>query len=681
MAEATQHSEELQRRIEALEHENELLRKQLSLPINLYDNTIRKILHVLNDYILTLNAERQIVSINYLSNSSDSREIIGSDWLRWVHDEDKETVAKAFSKALNDHTTQNIAYRVLHPQKGLLWFKGHLIKPNESNSDYLVLLASDISEIKTREAELIEAKARAEEEREQLNFVLEGSYLGFWDWDIEQNVVKRNQIWAEMLGYTLAEVEFTVTQWTDLIYPDDRQRAWESISNHLNGISPEHQVEYRMITKNQGTKWILDRAKIVKYSPEGKPLRMSGTHTDITKRIEAEEALKEAKARIEESNQLKTEFLNNLSHEIRTPLNGILGFAELLNTEALSNEKRALYVSIMQNSGNQLLRNIDDILEISRLHTKQIEVNFVLLCLNNLMLQLFSSFSPRAKAAGISLHLQKTLNDEASHIYTDGTKLHKILYNLIENAIKFTKEGYVEISYHLDNESLPEKILIQVKDTGIGIGAESHRTIFDRFTQEKKEFSGIVAGLGLGLAIAKETAQLIEGEILLQSEKGEGSTFTLEIPYKPVHVKTTQASNNPELANTTKPQHFVLLVVEDEETNYLFIEALLENHFQQNCTVLHARNGEEAIRLCQQHTSIDCVLMDIKMPQMDGIEATRRIRAFCPTLPIVIQTAYDTTSNRQQAHKAGCNDFITKPMNQQTLWAMINKHLINPEEG
>lgn len=252
--------------------------------------------------------------------------------------------------------------------------------------------------------------------------------------------------------------------------------------------------------------------------------------------IRKNKELKAAKEAADESNQLKTEFFNNMSHEIRTPLNGILGFSGLLNKENLSNSKRAEYINIVHASGDQLTQIIDDILEISKLATKQVKTNEQELHLNDLLFKQFSTFEKKAKKQELSFYFKKELSDDNSKIVSDAVKLNKIISNLLENAFKFTESGFIEFGYKLITKNENTYIQLYVKDTGIGIKQESQKIIFKRFSQEEKELSRKAGGLGLGLSITKEYTNLLNGEISLQSKKGEGSTFFITIPYKPTLV-------------------------------------------------------------------------------------------------------------------------------------------------
>lgn len=381
--------------------------------------------------------------------------------------------------------------------------------------------------------------------------------------------------------------------------------------------------------------------------------------------------LKLAKQKAEESNRLKTEFLNNISHEIRTPMNGIIGFSKMLSDTNISDTKRNEYSKIVEDSSHQLLRIIDDILEISKLDAKQEKIKETAFYLNDVLTELFSIFSLKSKNQKVSIYLKKELPDNQSYLKTDQTKLNKILSSLIENALKFTGEGIIEIGYFIKKTDL----VLYVKDTGIGISPENQKKIFERFAQEEKEISYNYGGLGLGLSISKQNARLIGADITLKSKKGEGSTFYVTIPYKPVQIKNRNTEYKRSAHNLSDSRKYKILVAEDEKLNYLYIEALFEENTAGNYTLIHAKNGKEAVDICLNNNDIDIVLMDIKMPVMNGLEATKKIKSEYPELPVIAQTAYSSQEDKELTLKNGCDDCITKPIIKKKLFELITKYI------
>ena len=553
------------------------------------------------------------------------------------------------------------------------------VKDKDDNRTIRVVAVRDITERK-----------KAEKEITKLSIAVEQSANSIIITDIDGNIEYTNPKFSEITGYTAEEAlgqnprilnsgtqpkKYYVKLWQTIT----KGESWkgEFYNKKKNGEYFWEQVTITPLKneKKEITNFLAIKEDITARKIAEQELKLQNEeYSALNEEYKSQnEELKLAKEKAEESDQLKTEFIHNMSHEIRTPMNGILGFSSFLNDPNLNEGKRKQFVNIIQNSGNQLLRIIDDILEISRLGTKQVKVIEKEVVLNNFLLQQFSIFEIKAKENKIPLYLKKGLSDKQSSILTDETKLNKILSNLIDNALKYTSEGFIEFGYQLKNTELE----IYVKDTGIGIKKENQETIFVRFSQEEKELSKNVGGLGLGLSIAKENAELLGGKITLQSEKGKGSTFIVTIPYKPVFSeKIKNIINNDKKEITEKQNNYIILIVEDEEVNYLYLETLLEN-LELNLKILHAKNGKEAVEMCKQNSEIDFVLMDMKMPIMNGFEATKLIKEFQPNLPIVAQTAYSSEEEKVQAFSAGCDDFISKPISKETLSDIINKYLIN----
>lgn len=382
---------------------------------------------------------------------------------------------------------------------------------------------------------------------------------------------------------------------------------------------------------------------------------------DITSIKKMQNELLVAKENAEEGDKLKSAFLQNISHEVRTPMNGIIGFAEMLKMPNLEDEKRAYFLDVIVQSSNQLLSIVNNIITISALETQQETLNEKKVDINHLTNNLFALFQEQTKTKEIALSLKNQLPPEEAVVITDETKLHQILSNLLSNAIKFTHEGEIELGCSRKNNQLQ----FYVKDTGIGIDEELHNFIFERFRQADLSSTRQYGGNGLGLAIAKEFVALMGGEIHLSSKLGRGSTFYVNIPYKPTQQNGIQTHKLAPVKEAT------VLIAEDEEYNYLYLSELL---LQFNIRALHAHDGQEAIDMCEEHPEIDAVLMDIKMPKMDGQEAARILKNKYPHMPVIAQTAYALESEKESFGKV-FDGYVTKPIEEEKLERVLATHL------
>jgi len=551
----------------------------------------------------------------------------------------------------------------------------------EQNEEY----ASLNEEFSAQNEELYKAKAVIGESEKKFKTIFENSPLGVFYYNSKGIIIDCNNNFIDIVGSTKE-----VLVGMDMINRLQDKKLVAAIKESLLSGKSLYNDYYKSITVKKTTpvRIILKGIK----DKKGKIISGIGIVEDITTQKQAENEIRAANEELtattdalkgsnselivalkkaEESDRLKTEFLHNMSHEIRTPMNGILGFSKMINDPSLSIKKREYYANIIINSGNRLMRIIDDILEISQLGTKQVTILNEAHCLNDLLLELFSIFDVRAKENKTPLYLKKELSDAASMIYTDRVILNKILKNLLENALKFTNKGFIELGYILVKTRLGVSLQIYVKDTGIGIARNKQGVIFERFSQEEKELSQKVGGLGLGLSIAKENTELLGGEITLKSEKGKGATFFVTIPYKPANFEAEIKSTE---NNSINKSNYSVLIVEDEEINYLYVETLLET-FQDGIKTLHAKNGEEAIETCKNNSDIDLILMDLKLPIMNGYEATKQIKKLRPDLPIIAQTAYTAQGDMGRAILAGCDDFISKPIAAEDFNEMMRQYL------
>lgn len=389
---------------------------------------------------------------------------------------------------------------------------------------------------------------------------------------------------------------------------------------------------------------------------------------DITEKKKLLDDLKEALEKAQESNRLKTAFLHNISHEIRTPMNAIVGFSHLLGDPATDQESKSMYIEAIQNSANHLLSIITDIVNISSIEAKIIKANNGQVNVNSVIRTLYNQFSVKAKEKGLSFSFKTALNDNDAVINTDGTKLTQIISNLLNNALKFTSEGEITYGYTLEGQFLE----FYVSDTGIGIPMEEHVKIFEAFYQVDNKLERLYEGTGLGLAICKAYTGLLGGEIWVESKPDAGSVFRFTLPYKPSHIGLHQSDTLKVPEKTIASTNKTILVAEDEDNSYMYLEILLR---KAGYKVIRASDGKEAVDLCRSLKEIDLVLMDVKMPVMDGYEATRQIRQFRPHLPVIAQTAY--ASDREKAVANGCSGFISKPINPSELHSKISELLKN----
>jgi len=605
---------------------------------------------------------------NIFGVSKESFEVTAENFESTIHPDDKESFLKERERALSKDEDVSIIHRIIKPDNEIriVHERATILRKN-NKAIRIIGTVQDITEQKYIENELINSKRKIEENFGIINALIQSMDDIVVLRNLNNEVEYFNKAF-DVITQKLFNLEAYKGLNTVKMLPTDAQKHWLTILEFvLQGKIHKEEFEWNFSEYER-------RFYEISYYPVYFQNTIIGTleiNRDITSRKQLEIEIVKAKEKAEESDRLKTEFINNMSHEIRTPMNGILGFSKLLDKPNKSEEKRKNYINIIQNSGNQLMRIIDDILEISKLGTKQVKISEKEICLNDLLLQQFSIFDIKAKESKMPLYLKKGLSDIESNILIDDTKLNKIVSNLLENALKFTSVGFIEFGYLLKNN----KLEVYVKDTGIGIKTEKQEMIFERFSQEEKELSKNVGGLGLGLSIAKENAELLGGKISLKSEKGKGATFFVTIPYKPTNTeKSNQGNATNEIIE--KQDKYSILIVEDEEVNYLFIETLLEDEIEINCEIFHAKHGQEAVEMCKENKEISFVLMDIKMPIMNGFEATKLIKEFRPNLPIVAQTAYTSKEDKEKALTAGCDDFISKPIDEDKLNEIVNKYLI-----
>jgi PAS domain S-box-containing protein len=395
---------------------------------------------------------------------------------------------------------------------------------------------------------------------------------------------------------------------------------------------------------------------------------------DITEQKNTELEILKAKERAEESDHLKSAFLANMSHEIRTPMNGILGFSDLLKQPNLTGEEQQKYISIIQSSGLRMLNIINDIVSISKIESGLIEVNIQAENVNDQIEYIYSFFKLEVEGKGLQFSYNNTLPSEEAIIQTDREKVFAILTNLVKNAAKYTEKGSIEFGYSKKDLFLE----FYVKDTGIGVSKDRQKAIFERFIQADIVDKNAYEGAGLGLSISKAYVEMLGGEIWVESNPGVptageagGSTFYFTLPYQ---VETIEKSkDNIEVLATddlTQGKNLKILIAEDDEISEVLINIMVQRFGNE---IISVRTGTDAVAACQNYPDIDLVLMDIRMPEMDGYEATRQIRKFNKDVVILAQTAYALEGDKEKALSAGCNDYLSKPILAEELKNKIEK--------
>jgi len=510
--------------------------------------------------------------------------------------------------------------------------------------------------------ENINDRKKAEEDIRKLTLAVEQSPDSIIITDTEGAIEYANPTTVLLTGFSIEEL---LGKKTSIFNSGDKseinyEQLWETIkSGHI------WKGEFLNQKKNRELYW--ESATI---SPicnlKGHITNFLAIKEDITDRKNLTQELILAKEKAEESDRLKSAFLANISHEIRTPMNGILGFSELLKNPKLSLEAKDRYIHIIEQSGNRMLSIITDIVDISKIESGQMSLEISETNINQLLNELAVLFMPEALAKDLRLSFTTALNDEKSYIETDRHKLFQILTNLIKNSLKFTKTGSINFGYELVDDCIE----FYVRDTGVGIPANQTEIIFEQFRQGSVSLTRAYEGAGLGLSISKAFVEMLGGTIWVESKVGHGSVFYFKVPYNLQGQQSTDFKV--QKSSVSNSQAITILIAEDDLNSLMFLKTLLE---LDGLKVLEASNGLEAVESVKEHPEISLVLIDMKMPVMNGFEATRQIKQLRPNLPVIAQTAYAFAKDQEEVLLAGCDEYISKPVRKQALMDTIQKLL------
>mgnify|MGYP002777091004 CR=1 FL=1 len=547
-----------------------------------------------------------------------------------------------------------------------------------------------------------QAEAALQDSEERLRLAMIAANQGLYDLNVQTGVAIVSPEYATMLGYNPAEFRETCTAWMERLHPDDAEQTVATYRAYIAGRIPVYRMEFRQRTQSGEWKWILSLGKVVAWDEAGQPLRLLGTHTDISDRKQAEAALlqanidlehrveqrtielRAAKEAAEAANLAKSQFLANMSHELRTPLTAILGFSQLLAQKNAMDTTQQEYLAIINRSGEHLLNLINDILEMSKIEAGRSTLNPSRFDLYGLLKELDDMLRLRATQKGLTLALH-CHPEVPRYVCTDAGKLRQIVLNLLSNALKFTQAG----SITLDVTAVPAptattcRLHFTVADTGEGIDGAEQDLLFEPFMQTTTGRQ-IQEGTGLGLALSRQFARLLGGDMSLMSQPGVGTQVEFSIQ--------VQVEKPPTLPEAVSPRRITglaahqmayrILVVEDNWTSRkLLVELLRSTGF----VVKEAQTGEEAIALWETwHPHL--IWMDMRMPILDGFQATRYIREHeaqpqapdCdrpPRTTIIALTAGAFEDDMERVQAAGCDDLLLKPFKRQTLLTKLAEHL------
>ncbi|MBN1182137.1 MAG: PAS domain S-box protein [Bacteroidales bacterium] len=621
---------------------------------NVVNNTIEGIFIIQGENIVYFNS-RALEMMGYTENEAFSKK-----FTEFVSSEDLAKVMENYKERLGGKKMDPYDLCLIKGNKDKIWvsLNATLIKWN--NHTAILCFISDISYRKKQEEELKNTVTT-------LKAMIENSADYIMIADREGKPVMYNENYKNIIEKSLG-IEMQPGLRPHKIHLDKNiTKYWDEIHERvLTGEKFKEEITLLI----DGKKNIYEFS-FVPLIEDNKVLGFCEYAREITTAKKYEKELKKAKEKAEESDRLKSAFLANMSHEIRTPMNGIIGFSDLLIRPDLPREKYALYADTLRSSCYQLLSIVNDILDISRIETGQIMLRKEEISVNKILNDLYKIYKPSAEDAGLDIYVECGLSDDEGILYTDMVRLRQVLVNLIGNALKYTNKGYIKFGYVKENNVLK----FYVEDTGIGIDKDMHYIVFERFRQADVGLAKKFSGTGLGLSISKGFVELLGGEIGVESVPEKGSNFFFTLPYSPLKSKKAIKTKPEPHVEIKANKSIMILVAEDEEINFLLMKEVINSNLK-DAIVMHARDGIEAIKMVDDYPNIDIVFMDIKMPNMNGYEATGLIKKLRPNLPVIAITAYAMPEDEKLSKDAGCDEYIAKPISAEKLFEIVNRLLI-----
>ena len=586
-----------------------------------------------------------------------------------VHPDDQAKVRESEVRA-EQTGVHDVVHRIVRPD-GTIRHVHERARVERDEAGAVVRMRGTVQDVTER----VEAEQALRESEERLAFAVEGAGDGIWDWDIPSGAMKLSGHYEEMLGYAKGELAPTIEAWQESVHPEDIHRVGENLKAYLDGDIPSYKVELRLRCKNGEYKWVLCRGTLVASDGHGKPIRMAGIHTDISERKQVEDDLIQTREEAERANQAKSAFLSSMSHELRTPMNAIIGFAQILEAEDLTEDQQDS-VHEIRKAGQHLLGLINEVLDLSKVESGHINLSLESVALPALVDECRSLIQPLASRRGVDL-VMPDLPD--LHVRADRVRLKQVLINLLSNAIKYNRpQGQVRL---YAQQAKPGEVLrMLVSDTGFGIPQDKLDELFKPFSRLGAQNSE-VEGTGIGLTITKRLVELMGGEIGVESVEGQGATFWIDLPEEtPEHVQLAPAG---EVVDEGAPaeHHACVLYIEDNPTNIKLVSQILA--YKKNILLKTAHTPQLGLELALAKAP-DLILLDINMPGLDGYQVLSVLKAE-PTLrpvPVLALTANAMPGDVERGLKAGFDAYLTKPLNIPTFLAAMEHWLASsPTRG
>ncbi len=635
-------------------------------------------------------------------------ELISRQYMDFVAPEQRQAVVHSFEKGTADGTSHPTEFQWLCKDGSYRWVEvvGRSVYDESGRPALQVGVLRDIEQRKRAEEAL-----QASEER--LDLAMSVANDGMWDWNISTNEVYFDPRYYTVAGYEPDEFPGEFEEWAKRVHPDDIEYAEERIRAHLAGETAVFDIEFRFKRKDDAWMWIRGKGRIVARNERGKPLRMVGTHADITERKRAEEALREsekkyhdlfnqslrdiarlekmqeefqrAKEAAETANRAKSAFLANMSHELRTPLNAVLGYAQILQRDKRLDDDHLRKIGVIRGSGEHLLTLINHILDLSKIEAGKMELLPVDIHTPSFLEDVAGVIRARTREKGLDFTVETRALPEG--IRADEVRLRQILLNLLSNAVKFTEKGGVTLEIDdrgfqiedrgLKNDDLEESktrmshLKFKISDTGVGIAPGELDHVFLPFEQAG-DAKGRAGGTGLGLSITRKLVNAMGGELLVDSAPGRGSVFRFEAAFPVVSAEAKEARRPREIVGYSGPGRKILVADDKPDNRMAQRDMLVQVGFE----VILAENGREAAAKAVDARP-DLILVDLVMPGMSGSEVARAIRTAPDPLetPIIAVSASVLESDRRDCRAAGCDAFLSKPVRARELYALLETHL------